>query len=321
MARTTRKSKLSGGTRRAAPTARPQAAGQAGGQRGDRGHRGGLFNPAIFEWRTLTHALLAMTWLVLIAAAILGWRASESRLMAYAALPAVALDGTVRGPVDVAFRNLPAWLHGETLHSLTRAVQHSMGEDPLDRNDLVRAHQALMSSGWFDSVVQVRRAAADRVEVTGVFVEPAALIRFDDRDHLLDDQGRLLPQSWPAGTAPALGVILSPGFGPPEAPGVRWRGPDILAALAVLELIDSQPWATQVQAVDLGDFSRSRSIRLITDRGSIIRWGRAPGDERGAEVTSRSKLEFLTLHQQKYGHIDGGLTGEVDISGDVAVVR
>lgn len=307
MARTTRKSKSSAAS--ASRSERPK------------GHRGGLLNPALFEWRTFKHAVLAATWLILIAAAILGWRASEPRLMAYAALPAVALDGTVRGPVDVAFRNLPAWLHGDSLDSLTRAVQQSIGEDPLQRNDLVRAHEALMASGWFDSVVQVRRAAPDRVEVTGVFVEPAALIRVGDRDHLLDDQGRLLPQSWPSGSAPALGVILSPAFGPPDAPGVRWRGADILAALAILELVDSQPWATQVQAVDLVDFPRNRSIRLVTDRGSIIRWGRAPGDERGAEVTSRSKLEFLTLHQQKYGHIDGGLTGEVDISGDVAVVR
>ncbi len=62
-------------------------------------------------------------------------------------------------------------------------------------------------------------------------------------------------------------------------------------------------------------------MRLTTDRGCTIIWGRAPGEEHGREVSARRKLDYLDYHHNQYGHIDRGFPRTVDITGDVVIGR
>lgn len=224
-------------------------------------------------------------------------------------------------PVEIVFRELPPWMQGDELERLSCIVTESISDDPLDRAGLVHARERLLATGWFESIAQLRRREMDRIEVVGAFVTPAALVRRGERDHLIDADARLLPRSWPAGQGPALGVIVGASSDLPRHPGETWAGADLSAALAVLAVVDRQPWAAQIEAIDLFGFGADRSVRMLTNRGTAIRWGRAPGEERAAEVPAAMKLDYLMLHYRKYGHIDGGLSGEVDVSQDVAVVR
>lgn len=289
---------------------------------------------AALDWSVARRAALALLWLLLLAGVVLGWSLGVPRLSSYAAaaadrgpaseLAVVSSDSAAvdsRLPLLVVFRDLPKWLEGDSQFELERRVRREVGENPLDRDALVRARESLLASGWFESVAQVRRTSRERVDVIGTFAEPAALVRHGERDWLIDANGRLLPMSWDAGRGPALAVVVGVGFAPPSDAGETWPGNDLVAALGVLAVVDRQPWAKQVQAIDLGGFSRERSIKLLTDRGSVIRWGHAPGTERAAEVSAAMKLDFLDHHYRRYGHIDGGLAGELDITQDVAVLR
>ncbi|MFO0874728.1 MAG: cell division protein FtsQ/DivIB [Phycisphaerales bacterium] len=309
------------------------------------------------EWTTMRRAGTAALWLVVIVGIVLGWTLGVPRLATYAGSNAPVRVGTqpvrylstISGDVDerggdstgssgpdvgaarrvavdptpmtVTFRDLPGWMQGDELERLTCIVTECVGDDALDRDGLVRARERLLATGWFDSIAQVRRRELDQVEIVASFVTPAALVRTHDRDHLIDSNGRLLPRSWPSGQGPEIGVIVGVNAELPRHPGDAWPGADIAAALAVLEIVDRQPWASQVEAVDVAGFGADRSVRLLTNRGTTIRWGRAPGEERAAEVPVAMKLDYLMLHHRKYGHIDGGLVGEVDVSQDVAVVR
>jgi hypothetical protein len=76
-----------------------------------------------------------------------------------------------------------------------------------------------------------------------------------------------------------------------------------------------------VAEIDVSSYLNRDSIRLITDRGCVILWGRAPGEERGGEVSAEQKLSYLDYHHEHYGHIDRGFLQEIDITGDVVIGR
>ena len=63
------------------------------------------------------------------------------------------------------------------------------------------------------------------------------------------------------------------------------------------------------------------TLRLLTDRGCAIIWGRAPGDESAGEVPAERKVSYLDYHHEQYGHIDRGFSRELDIRGDVVIGR
>ena len=270
---------------------------------------------ASIDWGVLRRSSMALLWLVLLAGLVAGWSLGLPRLSAY------AVAAPTPAPISVTFRDMPQWLSGDPAIDLELLVRECVSDNSLDRQSLVRAREALLDTGWFDSIAQVRRTDLGSVEVVASFAEPAALVRSNDRDWLVDAQGRLLPMSWDSGAGPALAVITNARSGPPRLTGDQWSGNDLIAALAVLAVIDRQPWARQVQAVDVAGYGTDRSINLITDRSSVIRWGRAPGAEKAAEVSAAMKLDFLSHHVQRYGHIDGGLEGVLDVTQDVAVVR
>jgi len=232
-----------------------------------------------------------------------------------------AVDGAALPTVTVRFDRLPAWLSGSEIERLELLVAEAVSPSTLDRSGLLAAQDALIRSGWFVSVHQVRRRSMEVVEIEATFAEPFALVRDSSDDHLVDPDGRLLPASWPHGTGPALPLILRPAADRPRHFREAWSGADVAAALQVLKLIDNRAWSRQVVAVDVGGRGRTDGLRLLTCRNTSIRWGRAPGDEGSVEPTSTAKIAFLDLHHARYGHIDGGVDGELDVSSDVAVVR
>lgn len=283
------------------------------------------------NWETLRRSGTALLWVLVVAGLVLGWTHGTTALRGYAVGKvgsdgdrfdgALGLTGTTHEPVTAVFLDPPEWVSEDVLIGLELLVGELVGDDPLDRGDLSAIREALAGTGWFDAVFQVRRAAGNRIEIVARFAAPVAAVRHGGRDHLVDQAGRLLPLSWPESDARLFGVIVGLPEAPPRRPGEPWEGAALGAALATLAAIDRQPWATQVATVDASTYARDRVLRLRTDRGSIIRWGRAPGDERAAEVPAATKLDYLAHHHRRFGHIDGGLVGEIDISGDVALVR
>ncbi|MCZ6736140.1 MAG: hypothetical protein O7C65_10165 [Planctomycetota bacterium] len=236
-------------------------------------------------------------------------------------LQAYASDRQQMGEIEVRFVNSPAWVTGDLQEMLVLTAAVHISADPLRRDGLVTARRALLATGWFQEVRQVRRVGAGLVEIDARFAQPFAVIRDADGDHLVDPRGRLMPKTFPVGGAEKFTAILGARSGRPAGVGQQWEGSDVTAALGVLRLIHAQPWRQQVAEVDLTHDLPELSIRLITDRGCTIVWGRPPGEERGGEVPATRKLSYLDYHYQHYGHIDRGFARELDITGDVVIGR
>jgi hypothetical protein len=265
------------------------------------------------SWETLSaklgRAAHALVWLLLVAGLVAAWIVGvpqlESRAIAQPAPPQVA----------VTLVDAPAWLKGEDLAAIERAVQNALGENVLSRDDLVAAKASLEATGWFTSVGQVHRTSVDRVEVRGEFVTPFALIRNSSGDHLIDTRGVVLPKTAPAGAMPQFMVIINPAEPTRPAPGQVWTGADVEAGLTLIRRLQEKPWRQQVAAIDLGQFSSAGGLYLVSDRGCRIKWGAPPGREGAREVGAAQKLKYLQFHFDRSGHIDRGYAS-LDLSGD-----
>jgi len=248
---------------------------------------------------------VAVAWIVFGAGVAVAWTLGVPELRASVS----AAHTTQR--MQVEFIALPPWVNGDLLAMLDLTARGALDVDPMRRDSLVDVRNALLSTGWFESIEQVRRVRAELVEIEATFVRPAAVIRDEEGDHLVDPGGALLPRTFPHDGAKKQLVIDGVHFARPQRPGVQWGGADVTAALRLLRLLDARPWRHQVAAIDAGRYMTEETLIIVTDRGARIIWGSAPGDESALEVTAESKLAYLDAAYREFNRIDTGHTGEL----------
>jgi hypothetical protein len=269
------------------------------------------------DWPSARRSATAVAWVLVIAALIAGWGLGVPRLQ-----QSLASEAGGEGEIAIEFAGMPRWVNGDLAAMLTLTARRQLSADPFRHDDLVLVRDALLNTGWFESIEQVRRVRVDLVQVRGTFVRPFAVIRDAEGDHLVDPHGRLLPRSYPHGEAERFLVITGAHFDRPQRPGVQWDGADITAALRLLRLLDSEPWADQISAIEAGDYfdrADGGGLVIVTDHGSRIVWGSAPGEETAGEATAERKLSYLNYQAEHQGHIDGGYEGELDITSPYGV--
>jgi hypothetical protein len=263
--------------------------------------------------RQMGRALKVLAWLSVGGGVAAAWVVGVPRLQAMSATRPSSTDSILQ------FVQAPAWLKGEDLQALTRAVQQELaanaGETLLSREDLIAAKAALEHSGWVTAVRQVERVEADRIVVTADFVTPFGLVRDSGGDHLIDDRGVLLPKTAPAGAMPQFMVMINPSHSIPSSAGEPWAGADVEAGLTLMRRLLDKPWRAQIASIDLSEFDVTGQLFLISDRGCRITWGAAPGREGAREVNAAQKIRYLEYHVKHSGHIDRGFSS-FDLSGD-----
>lgn len=267
------------------------------------------------RWISWRSAATGAGWLAGLSAVVAVWILGVPRLAAYAAL--------VEPPdaPQIRFAQPPAWLDADLNGTLIAAVRQHLRTDPFAQDQLVAARAMLLSTGWFETVAQVRRLQHNLIEIEARFAEPRAVVRDSDGDHLVDARGMLLPMPHPATEHGHLVTIHGAAAGRPGRPGQHWTGAGLSAALRLMRQVRERPWADQVTAIDVSTEEGERVIRLITDRGCRIIWGQPPGDETASEVPAERKMQYLDYHYREYGHIDRGFPRSLDIRGDVVIGR
>lgn len=224
-------------------------------------------------------------------------------------------------PIRVVLADAPAWLPRDERIAIERTVLRSIGSSPFDQDGLREAMDAVRQCGWHADVRQVHRADVDEVVVEGTWAVPFALVCDATGEHLVDTHGRLLPRRYPAGQGPRLLRINGVAAPRPAAFGQAWPGQEVTAALRMASLFVDRPWRGQVASVDVASWATDGTIRLATDRGCELVWGRVPGDESPAEVPAMQKLGALQLAFDRSGRIDGGDRTSIDLRGDYTLAR
>ncbi len=236
-------------------------------------------------------------------------------------LIARAGSAPLRAPVRVTFADEPTWLPKEDRALLERGVVKSLDGSPFDQQGLAQAMAVAQHSGWFDTVTQVRRTDLDKVVVEGAWAVPFALVCDAQGEHLVDTKGRLLPRSYSAGQGPKLLRIQGVTLPRPAEWGTQWPGAEVPAAMQMAALINARDWKQQVAAVDLTAYAREGIVRLRTESGCEIVWGRAPGAETASEVPAVQKLAALQYAYDHFGRIDAGAAHVIDLRGDFTIAK
>lgn len=284
-----------------------------------------------FAWfaapRRLAHMTLALVWVGIVVAAAVGAAPLRDRVSDLRAAPVVA---NIEYP-PIAGSDDPAatWLPASERRRLEHLVTQTVSDDVFDRESLERLRAIFAASGWFSGPVEIRRFAENVVRVRGDWRTPFAAVRVNDRDHLVSPRGELLPLAYPAGGAgPTIPVITGARFGPPEnqargfAYGERWKGGDVPSAIALLVELRRAFSPTpqimrQIAGVDCAAFGGREGLAIITDQGTRIVWGSAPGEERPGEARAQEKLARLVDLAGRpggNGRIDAGAR-QITVSG------
>ena len=258
---------------------------------------------AWLDWRALRRATIALTWLIAAVAAVAGWIVGVPRLEAR--VSQFAVDQAQ--PCKVEFIGAPSWVKKDLKATLSDIVRMHVSPDPLMQQDLINARNALLDTGCFESVAQVRRSGTHAVTVEAAFLEPYAVVKSNGRTLLIDSKGRLLPPSYRVSEHAHFITITGVHYSPPGRAAQQWEGTDITAALRLIALLQPQAWSGQIDTIDLTGFMQGRPIRLITDHGSALIWESAPNEERAGEVSAAEKIRRMQFLFDSRGHIDSGV--------------
>jgi hypothetical protein len=221
------------------------------------------------------------------------------------------------------------------------------GADTIDGKAVNR--QSVGFNAWIKKIIKVdRNIAKDKSHQTiEIFVEwrkPAAWVRVPAQDTmvtgggggdmlcLIDADGVRLPGDYQLSDRSKSNLLVLTGIDLPTIdgkskvplPGERWTagtsdqlGDDFLAGMKLLKLLETQPFASQIDAVDMSNFSGKKDPRAPwivlntiwqTEAGAprVVQWGRPVGEEKYYEVQATAKVRALNDIYLRYNRIDAG---------------
>ena len=209
------------------------------------------------------------------------------------------------------------WLPALLQRELEQTAAARISDNPLDVQSLQSAADALCATGWIEAIDAIRREPDGLVRIKARWRIPAAVVTFGGTDYLVSTHGDLLPVTYPAGSNRSQRAITGAYAEPPSTPGAPWTGGDVQAALALLGYLQTNKdiWQ-QVASVDASQYVKHKRLVIVTDTGSRIVWGEAPGEFAAGEPAPETKLGRLAQLRRDPVHnrrIDGGQI-QIDVS-------
>jgi len=225
-------------------------------------------------------------------------------------------------PLRVELADMPAWLESNE-HVVRGIISHcgiTSRDRRLDSGLAARVGRAVSRVGWVKEVKQVNVGADDIIRVRCVYREPIAWVGYGSSYYLVDTECVRLPGRYaPDEVSREGGLLAVTGVAkPPPAEGETWEGADVKAGVQLVVMLRDRSYVDQIAAVMVGNYGgrqdrRRAHIELATDKGTRIRWGRAPGEEVD-EPTAEQKLAQLQGLWRQYRRVDMGRPW-VDIQG------
>jgi hypothetical protein len=261
-------------------------------------------------------------------------------------------------PMDLflELKNEPLWLDKAIRDQISKETQDFASRDlatynrlldPLDKGILAEIaanytavdssginHWAQRENAWIKRITEVRRVISDdrqkqTIEIYAEYRVPAAWVLCSGKCYLIDSDFVRLPGDYsPADRKVTAELMAITGFENttvPE-PGVAWSGDDLSAGMQLATLLKSQPFVSQIDAIDVANFRGRRNPTeswivlntIWTTAGGlprVVKWGRSLGEEKFFDVSASAKLKALNTIYVRFNRIDAG-RDYVDVHGD-----
>jgi len=183
----------------------------------------------------------------------------------------------------------------------------------LDDTLVAKLGEAFSAEPWVKEVRGIRKHRDGRIEVDVVFREPVLMLQTGSGMYAIDAEGVILP---PGDFTPEdthqFPVAVNVRSLPQGPAGSNWGDPAVVGAaqlaatLAPEQNIDTHWKRLHLTAIFIPTPTTARrtldqiDYELITDGGSRIVWGRAPGADR-LEPPVSTKLQKLEFYLQQHG--------------------
>lgn len=219
----------------------------------------------------------------------------------------------------------PAWVHSDVKGETLRHAQVDGPLSLLDRELTVKLAAAFSAHPWVAKVERVSKHYPAGVDVVLAYRKPAAMVEVQDGAGGLpvDGEGVLLPTKdfsvEDAQTYPRISEIHSSPSGPI---GASWGDPCVTGAAQVAAAVAADWRALGLFRIVPDERRPARSgveytFALVTNSGTKIHWGRAPGPHLRGEVAAAEKISQLKRYAaQNRGSLDDpeGQPHEITIS-------
>lgn len=205
----------------------------------------------------------------------------------------------------------PQWVPNDLVSQIATQVHMTPTRSILDERLTVDLAEAFRQHPWIEKVVKVTKSVPARVDVELIYRRPVAMVEISKGLLPIDAHGVLLP---PTAFTPEIAqrypLITQPKTAPRGAVGQPWGDPQVLAAakLAAVLLPHWQDFRLSTIEIPTGITLRARQeelvFQLLTQGGSRIVWGRAPGVIYPLELSADQKIGRLEECLTRFGGFD-----------------
>lgn len=218
---------------------------------------------------------------------------------------------------DFELVDRPDWVPSNLVEQVMRGAEMPGQLSLLDTDLTEQVAKAFHQHPWIERVEQVRKRFPAAVEVKLRYRRPVAMVRVKQGLYPIDARAVLLPpDDFSVTDTKRFPLIVNVASLPQGPAGVAWgdvavTGAGRLAESLVPGDVSESYWQEfHLQAIRIPDGTQAESkleeilYELLTEEGSVIVWGRAPGTGHPAEVPVEKKVARLRKYLAQYGRFD-----------------
>ncbi|AQQ71219.1 hypothetical protein SMSP2_01585 [Limihaloglobus sulfuriphilus] len=221
----------------------------------------------------------------------------------------------VEDKYDVKFSK-PDWVTAQLEERIINAAIETVGSATIESGAAVEIGEKLaLEMDWLSDVKVV--TVRDGIDIYISYREPVALFKYDNTPYYLDSSCHVLNYC----PVKDLNIVEITGFSTSgqtvPMPGVRWRRPELEAAVTLINLcrnmdreLAGKPLLSEIARIDTSKFNSSSvkdsKLTMVVDDGTKIFWGE-PVQKASikAEATDSEKLMRLYGFFGRYGTLRG----------------
>lgn len=212
---------------------------------------------------------------------------------------------------DIHVTEIPHWVSPELVRQVATQARLSPSRSVLDEQLIADLAEAFRQQPWVEKVVKISKSIPARVDVELTYRRPVAMVEISTGLLPVDANGVLLPTTaFTPEIAQRYPQITQAKTSPRGAIGQNWGDAQVTAAAKLAAVLmphwqDFRLKAIEIPAgIDLRAPAEELVFQLLTEGGSRIVWGRAPGVIYPLELSSEQKIGRLEECLSRFGGFD-----------------
>lgn len=212
---------------------------------------------------------------------------------------------------DIEITPPPRWVPENLLAQVIERSDLPETVSLLDPGLARQIFEAFQQHPWVEEVVSVRKSMPPGLAVELHYRKPVAMVQMKTGLYPIGHEGILLPpEDFAVSEARRYPRIINIRSVPEGPAGTSWGETAVVGAARIAEALAPHWEKFRLAAIHAPRPTSAESTieeltyQLITESGSRILWGRAPGTDRPGELSVEQKIDRLQWYLSRFGRFD-----------------